>query len=229
MAVIRDAEFRHLKTVLRLGVGDKVSLFNGRGLELIGEIESMAKAEAAVKVLGVKNTEGVESAVKITLLQGLVKGGKPEIILQKATELGAAEVVFFTTGRTVPRPAGDSEKRLLRFRRIALEAVKQCGRTVVPEVGIVSFEEAIKVRGEELLLVFNKVEGSISVEDAMGGFGGDSIAVMVGPEGGFTDEEAEAAREAGFKAISLGRRTLRSETAAVAALSIVHSAVGGLK
>jgi 16S rRNA (uracil1498-N3)-methyltransferase len=232
---IQGPEFAHLKKVLRLGKGAPVSVFNGQGLELYGRVESMGRAKAVVKIEGrVENK--LESPVEVVLIQGLVKGAKPEFIVQKATELGATTVRFFGADRAVPGMRGGRlAARLSRWRRVAIEAAKQCGRQVVPGLELVPDIKSAVLEVEGLLKLQPHVpgpdkgtEGVKSLKEVLASpFKDKGVAILVGPEGGFTDAELEIAGHAGFRPVSLGPRTLRAETAAVAVLSIVLYELGG--
>ncbi|MBI5643083.1 MAG: 16S rRNA (uracil(1498)-N(3))-methyltransferase [Deltaproteobacteria bacterium] len=223
-ARIAGAEFTHLKKVLRLAAGDTAAVFNGRGLELTGVIESIGRDSAEVRITG--RAEGVkESPVEIALLQGALKGDKPEFIVQKATELGIKEVCFYTTGRTVPELKGSGKEK--RLGRAAIEAAKQCGRPVLPRVRVTDYKDAISGYTDFFKLIL--WEGAeTGLKEALRDADAKKIAVLVGPEGGFSAEDVELARLSGFKVASLGARILRAETAAMAILSILQYELGDL-
>lgn len=220
-------EFHHLKKVLRLSPGDSVALFNGRGLALAGSIESIGKSSAKISIIGPEEGNK-ESPVKIVLLQALLKGDRPDFIVQKATELGATEVCFYLTPRTVPRvDAETKEKKRGRWRKIAIEAAKQCGRSVLPEVSIArDLRDALSTHDQGLRLQLWEKEGGASIKEALSPH--DLITVLVGPEGGLSVEEAEDAERAGFRKARFGPRILRAETAAIAVISVVQHALGDL-
>lgn len=250
---LKGAELRHMKSVLRLVCGERVSLFDGKGLELIGLIESYGKESAkntskdagknstrdfagnfaTIKIVGIRETKGLESRLAIRLVQGLVKGEKPEFIIQKATELGVSEIVLCAVGRSVPEFRDGVGARVERWRKVALEAAKQCGRAVVPTISVADYGEALKSSGNRLKLVF-QVEGregggcGVTVADAVEGFSGKAADLLIGPEGGLTEEEAARAALEGFTAVTLGPRTLRAETAAMAAVALVQHLVGDM-
>ena len=234
---IDGPEFTHLKKVLRLGEGDALSVFDGRGLELHGRVVSIGRAGALVSIDS--RVEGTaESQTKVVLLQGLLKGVKPGFVVQKATELGVSSLCFYGGGRAVPGPQGDRVAgRIKRWKRVAIEAAKQCGRSVVPGVGYsTDLSGAISALGglDGFLKLLPHVPGLdeggggvVSLKEALGGPLKDKgVAILVGPEGGFTDAELETAVQAGFRPVGLGPRTLRAETAAVAILSIVLYELG---
>ncbi len=228
-ARIAGGEFAHLKKALRLRKGDAVALFNGKGLELRGTIESVGRDFAEVRIEG-RAARRSESPMEVILLQGLLKGDKPEFIIQKATELGVSEISFYTTARTVPL-APDRAKEA-RWRKVAIEAAKQCGRTHLPELApLTAFKDALKESGEGVRLILWEGEGkTIPIKDALKNADPDSaIAVAVGPEGGFSAGDIAIAEEAGFIAVSIGPRILRAETAAIAALSIIQCEAGDLR
>ena len=228
-AEITGEEFVHLKKVLRLGPGDSAAIFNGRGLELFGRIESIGQRSAVVSIEG-RSEKAVESALDLVLLQGLLKGDRPEFIVQKATELGLTGICFYTTARTVPRVDGEgAEKKLLRWKKAAIEAAKQCGRATLPRVTLApGLKEAVQGSKAELKLLLWEKEGSASLGERLEGRSPHSAALLVGPEGGLSDDEARMAQEAGFLKAGMGPRILRAETAAVAAAAIVQYAFGGL-
>lgn len=226
---VRGEEMRHLKKVLRLLEGSPVLLFNGKGLELSGVIEGVGKDAVKVLVTGTAEMTG-ESDISVTLLQALIKGDKPEFTTQKATELGVQRIVFYTNERTVPKPSADKiEKRLERLRRISIEAVKQCERSVVPEILLVGFDAALGLRATDNGVILYEGETKRSLKDVLSSFTGDKgVSVLIGPEGGFTEEEVEKAVASGFQKAGLGRRILRSETASLSALAIVQYELGDM-
>jgi 16S rRNA (uracil1498-N3)-methyltransferase len=235
-ATIAGSEFRHLKGVLRLTSGAEVSLFNGKGVELLGVVGSLGKHSARIIIKGKKDVIG-ESPVSILLLQGLVKGEKPEFIVQKATELGVREVLFYTTRRTIPLLDSEkARKKLSRWRRVSVEAAKQCGRGVLPEIDITDFKKAIKCAGQLKILFEKSTVTDRKVKDRARVKGvvkrlrsGQRVVLLVGPEGGLSESEVAAAVKEGFRPVSLGPRTLRAETASVAALSIIQYEFGDMK
>lgn len=228
--LITGDELKHLRDVLRLKEGEPVTLFNGRGLIVNGVIQRIDRQAATVLVLS-ENTEIKEGPVHAVLLQALVKGDKNDFIVQKAVELGASEIVFYAATRTVPllaeaRRAG----KLSRWRRIAVEAAKQCGRAVIPDVGLTGgIEEAVAGHEGFLKIMLWEGETTRTIKDLLRSSPATkAVALLIGPEGGFTDEDAELAAKNGFTSVSVGRRILRAETAAIAALTIVQYELGGL-
>lgn len=227
-AELTGEEFIHLKKVLRLGPGDSLAIFNGKGLELFGRIESIGQRSAIISIEG-RSDKAVESALDLVLLQGLLKGDRPEFIVQKATELGLTGICFYTTARTVPKVDGEgAEKKLLRWKKAAIEAAKQCGRTTLPRITLTSgLKEAVQGAEAELKLLLWEKEGAAGLAELLKGRSPGSTALLVGPEGGLSEDEAMLAQGAGFLKAGMGPRILRAETAAVAASAIVQYAFGG--
>lgn len=229
-ARIAGAELTHLKKVLRLSAGAEVVLFNGRGLEMRAVIEEMGKDSAEVRITGpIEETR--ESPVEITLLQAFVKGNKPEFIIQKATELGATAISFYSTERTVPLTP--NPKREARWRKISIGAAKQCRRSVLPQISVGgTLTEVLSDwagRGGLKLALWEGVGKSGAIKETLrSGSGARGVVVLVGPEGGFSKEDMEAARGAGFICVGLGPRILRAETAAVAMLALLQYELGDL-
>ena len=218
---------RHISLSLRMAVGDTLTLSDGEGLEADGRILAMTADETTV-ALGERRTGEGELPVSVHLYQGNPKGDKSELIVQKATELGASAVTFFESSRTVAHvvPAR-ADKQRTRLSRIAAEAAGQCGRARIPDVFLpLSFDAALAEAKEscELLLFCYEAERDASLSRRLARAkeeGVKSIAVFVGPEGGFSESEAARAVEAGAVAVTLGRRILRCETAPLYAISCI--------
>lgn len=232
-AIITGPEFVHLKRVLRLKVGDDVSVFNGRGVEFDGIISGIDRAQAIIRLTRRKGHLN-ESPVRVTLIQGLVKAYKPDFIMQKAVELGVNRVFFYHASRSNALiNGGDAEKRLLRWKGIAVSAAKQCGRATVPDIRLFdNLKDAARSIDEETTKLFfleagvGRVERT-GVKEAFKRAGDlKSAALLIGPEGGFSEADAEEAVSCGFAPIGLGQRTLRAETAALVALAIVQYEFG---
>ncbi len=230
--LIAGEEFCHLSKVLRLKLGDQLSVFDGKGIELSGRIESIRKDRAIIEITCIKDTPS-ESRLEITLIQGIVKGRKMDIIVQKATELGVSVIQPFYTKRTIPRlDRGGEEKRLIRWKRVAIEAVKQCGRVMVPDIARpLKYGEAIEGYGDCLKLVpweMERAAGFKGVVEENASEGIERLTVLIGPEGGLSAEDVREACDKGFLPVSLGPRVLRAETAAIAVLSILQYEFGDM-
>jgi 16S rRNA (uracil1498-N3)-methyltransferase len=233
-ATIRDAgEIRHIGRVLRLKAGDEVILFDGEGKEYHALLTRVSPREISLTLLREPSSAAAESPLRIILGLGLLKSSKFDWLVQKTTELGVAEVVPFFSLHVVPRweenpPLAGS--RQARWKKIASEAAKQSGRARVPKIHSPrSFEEILAMEFDDAtkILLWEK--------EPAGSFKNvftspvSSIFVLIGPEGGFSDEEALRAREAGFQPIRLGPRILRAETAAIVTVSLLQFALGDLK
>ncbi len=225
---LEGSEVHHMKNVLRMKVGEPVSLFNGKGVELIGNLKSIERNSAEVDVI--KSIEPkAESRVDITLLQGFVKSDKTETIIQKATELGVKKIRFYTGPWTkVKVSESDAEKKNEKLKKVAIDAAKQCDRSFVPEIlPIATFSKVVSEANEGAKIVFFEGERGKSLRGVLANINiDDGIALLIGPEGGFLDEEIMEAKQCGFVTSGLGLRTLRSETAALSAITIVQFEYG---
>ena len=223
--VLGGGEYNHLKNVLRKQVGDTLLICDGEGHEFDCRIAAFENGQVIFDILETRDGN-TELGISVTLYQGLPKKDKFEWIIEKAVELGANRVVPVSCARSIAKwddPARE-EKKVKRFQAIAEAASKQCGRGVIPEVsGVVSFAEAMKkakADSDLILFPYENAEGMKATEEVIGSIKkGDKVSVFIGPEGGFTPEEVALAEQSGAKVISLGRRILRTETAAMAVLS----------
>src|SRR3989440_1058054 len=234
--VLSSEESRHLRDVLRLRAGDEAFVFDGEGREFSCVVsEAGGRGRAALEVRGRAEPQRPESPLELTLAVALLKGEKFDLVVQKATELGASRVAPVLTCRADVRPRDEREavRRVERWRRLALEAAKQSGRARVPTLaGPVAFDSfaAGAARVGELRVLFAERGGvgldSLSVE---GESGPEAVAALVGPEGGWDDEEIELARSHGWTIITLGGRTLRAETAAIVITALLQHLFGDLR
>ncbi|MBQ6000190.1 MAG: 16S rRNA (uracil(1498)-N(3))-methyltransferase [Clostridia bacterium] len=220
---------RHIAASLRMEEGERLTLCDGAGIDLLCRIERVGKTEVALSVLERRPSEG-ESACRITLFQCLPKGDKMESIVQKSVELGVASIVPVLSSRCISRPdAAGMEKKRRRWQLIAQEAAKQSRRGVIPVVEeMLRFEDAVvRLSAMEYgLLLYEKQQGSgISQIPANAA----EIGVLVGPEGGISPEEAEKCRAMGLLSIGLGPRILRTETAGSAAIAVLQYQTGNLE
>ena len=217
-------ESHHLVRVLRLLPGAIVYSFDGNGSEYECEVTRASKDRAELNIRARLSNE-VESPLQLTLGQSLVKGDKFDWIVQKATELGVTRVVPLLTEHSEFKKAEGRELRLQRWRRIALEATKQCGRRQLIEIGeILSFEQFCATNTDELRLIFSERKGGNLAEM----HGAKSLSIAIGPEGGWSEQELLEAETSGFVPIHLGNRILRTETAAVSAVTIAQYLFGDL-
>jgi 16S rRNA (uracil1498-N3)-methyltransferase len=216
-------EARHLREVLRLKPGDQVSVFDGEGKEFRARVAQARREFAELDLDEEIEAARPESPLQITLAVALLKGEKFDLVVQKATELGVTKIVPLITryADIKLRDESDASKRVARWQRIALEAAKQSGRAVVPEV---SLPVAVNSLLSERCLLFSERggQGLRPIET-------DEITAIIGSEGGWSDEELEQARAAGAQIVTLGGRILRSETAAITAAALLQHRFGDLK
>ena len=223
---IAGEDVNHIKNVLRMKKGERVLLSNRRGLEYECELEDLeGNRGISARILDIHGVES-ELCERIILFQGLPKGDKMELVIQKAVELGASEIVPVKMKRCVVKlDDKKAKKKLERWNAIALGEAKQSKRGVIPEVSrVLTFEEAVKrAEGLSVLLVpYEAAEGmEYSRKLIRKTKGKDSIGIFIGPEGGFEPSEIERLKEAGGRVLSLGRRILRTETAGMAMLSVL--------
>nr|WP_295946056.1 16S rRNA (uracil(1498)-N(3))-methyltransferase [uncultured Agathobaculum sp.] len=228
MLVLRGENAHHAGRVLRLRPGEAVTLCDGKGTDYDCTVETLEKDAVTCRVLG-SHPADTEPKQQLTLFMALPKGDKMEFIVQKAVELGVSEIVPYLSKNCVSRP-DKTDKKVERWRKIAVEAAKQCGRGVLPAVhAVVPAAEAVRLAAQaETALFLYENEKQTGLRDALAGGVGKTVSLMVGPEGGFAPEEAAAAKEAGLVSVSLGTRILRCETAPVAALAAVLYAGGNM-
>jgi len=219
------AQSHHLEVVLRLGPGAELEIFDGRGARWPARIES-----PGVLRLG-RRADPDRGAADVWLAQALAKGEKLDLVVQKATELGATRILPLASQRSVVRlDAERGERRTRRFRRIAEEAARQCGRSDVPRVDapgtLADLGTLLREDPQRRGVLLDPAERDVRLSQAARGSA--RLLLLVGPEGGFTAEERGAAIAAGFVPASLGPLILRTETAGLVALAIVQHLAGEL-
>jgi len=223
-------EARHLRDVLRLKPRDAVYVFDGAGREYRCIVKD-ARRDSAELWIDTQHPAKPESQLQLKLGVALLKGEKFDLVVQKATELGAQQIAPVTTRHADIhlRDDSDAAKRVTRWQRIALEAAKQSGRAVLPEVSAPeSFESFVEgTKDAELCLMFSERGGGGMW--LIAGRAPRSVVALVGSEGGWSDEEIESAREHEFHVITLGGRILRAETAAITATALLQHLFGDLK
>lgn len=222
---VQGEAHRYLSRVLRVQSGDAVDLFDGRGLEVGATVTRVGPRDLTL-ALGERRHMPMPDAPPVTLLQGLPRAERMDLIVQKAAELGAARVVPVRTARS----AAGQQARLERWERIAREAARQCGRAELLALApLLSLAEAIEglPPGGTRVVPWEEAPGAPGLH-ALVPAHPTSVAVLIGPEGGLTREEVALATSAGFEIATLGPRILRTETAAIAALAAIQSQVGGL-
>lgn len=223
-AIIDGINVKYLTQVLRSSIGDELTLLDGRGKGYKGKINSIDKYKIEVQIIEAIEM-ATESPLEITLAQGIPKAEKMEIIIQKATELGIKRIIPLITQRTIVRIK--SPTSLERWAKIAISSAQQSGRSMVPVIeGIKEFKKYITQKFSGIGLIFNEGEKRGIKEFLKGLKGVREITFLIGPEGGFTNEEVRSALEKGFISVGLGPRILRTETAAITALSILQYELG---
>ncbi len=214
---IAGEEFNHLKNVLRMSVGDELLVSLNDEYEYICEIVKIEKAHALCKINGKRECEG-NPKKNIVIFQAITKGAKFEFIVQKATEIGIAKVVPFLSEFVIAKVSESKRDRLMS---IALNACKQCERTIVPEIAEVTDVEGVISQFKDFDLVLFANERANVGQQIKNLDKHKNIAIIVGSEGGFSQKEKERFEEAGATTISLGKRIYRCETASVAMMSLV--------
>ena len=231
-AVLTGEDVQHIAKVLRLRAGDEVTLCDGAKTEYTARIDSVEKERITLCILETAASK-TESAVEITLYQGLPKAGKLETIIQKCVELGIGKVIPFDAERSVVKLSEkDFAKKQSRYQRVAYEAAKQSRRGIIPEVGeSLKFKEMVEELDQYDLILFPyENEEGTTIKDCLREVvrrvqAGEAelpkrVCIIIGPEGGFADKEAAMLDEAGAQRVSLGKTILRTETAGPAALAM---------
>jgi 16S rRNA (uracil1498-N3)-methyltransferase len=222
--VLDGSAGHYLSRVLRLSAGDAITLFNGDGLDYPAVISEIRSQRVQVRITG-GNAPANESPLRITLAQAVCRGERMDYVLQKATELGVFCFQPLTTQRVEVRlDASRQEKRMQHWRGVVTSACEQSGRAAVPEIKPpLALNEWLAAIGFPQSLVLDPLAG-----DRLSGVPVEAgpVAVLVGPEGGLTEDELKLVRESGLRAVSLGPRVLRTETAGPAAIAVLQSMAG---
>jgi len=223
---ISGEDFKHITKVLRLGKGETIEVCDGQGLDYLVVLETPLDGTIIGTITKTTPSKGETSDLSVTLFQGLPKGSKMEVIIQKAVELGVNRIVPFQSKRSVSQIKEKKDKKIERWQRIAYEAAKQSKRGIVPVIG-----ELIDLKGLlqesdsfDLFLLAYEDEKKQTLKEVLTGFSQGlkkplNIGVIVGPEGGFDPQEVSLCQLAGVKSVSLGNRILRTETAGMVVLS----------
>ena len=221
----------HLTRVLRLGAGEPVVLFDGSGREFPAEILEVGRQHIRFKVSSGKRVDR-ESPLNLMLALGLSRPSIMDLLVQKGTELGVNEIVPLQTERAQGWLVGEKGRsKIKRWRRIAQEAARQSGRNVVPRIWpLTDYPQLLKKsESKEIKLFCWEGEKKGNLRQALElRSGARQACVLIGPEGGFSDKEAEEAASAGFQSVSLGGRILRTETAAIVVIGLIQYELGDL-
>jgi 16S rRNA (uracil1498-N3)-methyltransferase len=224
---ITGDDAHHISKVLRLKEDDEVVVCDKQGTDYRCSIKAITKDEVELWILK-KEASSSEPPIEITLYQGVPKGDKLETVIQKCVELGGVKIVPVAMKRSVA-VIKDKEKKKQRMQKIALEASKQCGRAKVPRVSeVLSFKEALAdAKENDLKILPYEAENKQKLKDILlENKNSIKIAIFIGPEGGFDEEEIKLAKENGFKTVTLGPRIMRTETAPLACISAVMYELG---
>ncbi|QBY54250.1 MULTISPECIES: 16S rRNA (uracil(1498)-N(3))-methyltransferase [Cupriavidus] len=223
---------RHAQ-VLRLAPGDAITLFDGRGGSHAATLLELGKRHALARI-GAHDAAEAELPFRVTLAQGLAGGDKMDWLIEKAVELGVAAIQPLQANRSVVRLAGDrAHKRQAHWQALVQAACEQCGRNRLPAVApVANFETWLAQSGSGAgarLLVSPRAEQSLPayIAEHRDALLADGVTLLIGPEGGLSPDEEQAARQAGFTGVSLGPRILRTETAGLACLSTLNALLGG--
>ncbi len=237
---LSSEEARHLRDVLRLREGDEAFVFDGEGREFSCVVRTLAgrgsHVSATLDVRAEVEPQRPESTLRLTLGVALLKGEKFDLVVQKATELGVSSIVPLLTKRADVRPhdARDASRRVERWRRLALEAAKQSGRARVPEISEpVAFAALVEEQAtdDDVRRVMFAERGGRGLVETISEWQERTTCVvtaLVGPEGGWADDEIEAVCAAGWEVLTLGGRTMRAETAAIVAVTLLQHLLGDL-
>ncbi|WP_250675069.1 16S rRNA (uracil(1498)-N(3))-methyltransferase [Paraclostridium ghonii] len=221
--IIEGEDVKHISKVLRCRIGEELEICDNDNNEYICEIINIDKYQVELNILEIVDVKR-ESDLKIKVYQGLPKGPKMEMILQKLTEVGVDEIILVQTKRTVVKVDDKKEdKKIERWERIIYEAAKQSKRGKIPRLrGVLSFKEALDdMKTNNLNIAPYENERTKSIKQSIKGVDIKNIGIFVGPEGGFEDVEIKSIEEIGGQSVSLGPRILRTETASLVASSIV--------
>jgi len=230
-ATLSGELFHHIATVLRLKPGAAIILADGCGYEAVAVVKDIGKEGLTVDLQPFYPVCADNGALPVTLCQGLPKGEKMDLILQKATELGVSRLVPFNADRSVARLEGDRlEKRVARWEKIVQESARQSKRSRVPSVGFYgNLQELLQVEEGSLKLLLWEGEKEQGLRETLEKIARPaSVSIIIGPEGGLTAAEAAKAEKAGYIPVTLGSRILRTETAGLAVVAILQYLWGDL-
>ena len=221
-----EDDFHHIKDVLKMRVGDPIVISDSDQWEYICEISGIFRDEAEALIID-KQKFAAEPKLRVTLFQGIPKQGKMDLTVQKAVELGVSEIVPVFMDRTVVVDRGNFWKRVVRFKSISEEASKQCGRGIIPEIRQAAlFSEIIqRLKSFPVIIFPYENEETTTIKDclrtlSMNSQAPERMAVIIGPEGGFSNKEADILKGIGAESVSLGKTILRTETAGIVALAM---------
>jgi 16S rRNA (uracil1498-N3)-methyltransferase len=221
-------EHHHLSRVARIKPEEKVWLFDEQGTNYLAMVEEIRKDMTRMSIL--QTLDKNKPKIKITLAQALLKSKKMDLIIQKSTELAVTNIIPVITARTIVKVEEKIQKKIERWKKIALEAVKQSQKSFLPSISFpMPLEKLVERKGDEKKLLLSENKGKYLRDILIEKSGSDfkipkppsSALILIGPEGGWTDEEEKFILKNGYEAISLGEQTLRAETAALCSLVLI--------
>ena len=219
-----DNAHRHVARVLRLAVGDALTLFNGDGFDYVGEIAFCDRRVTRVRILS-REAPGNESPLHLTLFAALLKGEAMDRVMQKAVELGVSRIVPVAAARSEALPTGERrDKKLAHWQGVIVASAMQCGRAVLPALDEITPLAAVLDAADGLRWIFSPHHAPTADAPASA----DHLSLLIGPEGGFTPDEVASAQSAGWFIQRLGPRILRADTAATVAIARAQSRYGDL-
>lgn len=223
--VLGKDETRHLRDVLRLAEGDEVAVFDGSGVDYTCVIENMSKKGTILAVSSKHASPSEESPLSLKMCVALTKGDRFEFVIQKCVELGVAKLVPLITDRCDVKLHDKTESKMDRWKKIVIESSKQCGRGVLMQISEPkSFGTLLQSSEKDGMILFSERDG-----EAMSDIKSTKeLSALIGPEGGWSDDELAAAKEAGVRIITLGGRILRAETAAISIATILQHRHGDI-
>ena len=230
LVTIDTSDVLHITKVLRLNIGDSVTVSDSTSTDYECEITEISKDSVLLRVLSKRNID-TESNIEITVFQALPKASKMEYIIQKNTELGVVKFVPISLSRCVVKlDKKEAEKKVSRWQKISDEAAKQSGRGILPEVsGVLNLKSAIdEMKKADLFFVPYESEDNNTLKPLLKGKSPKTISYLIGPEGGFSPEEIDYIKDNQVPVITLGKRILRTETASIAVTSMLMYEIGDM-
>ncbi len=223
---ISESDYTHITKVLRLGAGDRITVFDTESTEYVGTITDISSANIALRVHDTRLLR-TEPELELNLFQAILKGNRMDGIISQATQLGVSGIFPVISERTQVR----STAKVDRWNKIARESTKQCGRTVPPAVSEpVDLQRSLEIRNESEIKIILYENQSELLRDYMSSHEKfvRTINLFIGPEGGFSKQEITLAKEKGYTVLGLGERILRAETASVVSLALLQSRYGDI-
>jgi len=224
--IISESDYTHITKVLRLGAGDRITVFDTESVEYEGVIMDISSGTIAVQVVNTRQLQ-TESKLELNLFQAILKGNRMDTVISQATQLGVSGIFPVISERTQVK----STAKVDRWNKIARESTKQCGRAVPPAVSEpVDLQRSLKIRNESEMKIILYENQRELLRDYMSSHEESvrTINIFIGPEGGFSEREITLAKEKGYMVLGLGERILRAETASVVSLALLQSRYGDI-